>query len=139
MAAMAGRDLRIKYDADGDGAGTPAVIAGARADSMTINQTPIDITDKDDSGIRTMLADYGTWSVDLTISGVLVGTTLSALVESDNATVLHRFTIEWGASAALGTWTGDFFISSFEVSGEEGDSPATFTANLQSSGDVTFA
>jgi len=132
---MAGRDLRIKYDS---GAGA-AVVAGARADSMTINQTPIDITDKDDSGIRTMLADYGTWSVDLTISGVLVGTTLSALVESDDSTVLHDFEIEWGASAALGTWSGTFFISSFEVSGEEGDSPATFTANLQSSGNVTFA
>jgi len=135
MAAMAGRDLRIKYDS---GAGA-SVVAGARADSMTINQTPIDITDKDDSGIRTMLADYGTWSVDLTISGVLVGTTISDLVQSNDATVLHDFEIEWGASAALGTWSGSFFITSFEVSGEEGDSPATFTANLQSSGNVTFA
>lgn len=134
MAALAGRDLRIRY-----GAGAGAVVAGARADSMTINQTPIDITDKDASGIRTLLADYGTWSVDLTVSGVLVGAQLSDLVRSNDTTVLHRFTIEWGASAALGSWSGDFFISSFEASGDEGDSPATFTANLQSSGDVTFA
>ena len=135
MAAFAGRDLRIKY---GSGVGA-VVVAGARTDSMTINQTPIDITDKDDSGIRTMLAEYGTWSVDLTVSGVLVGTQLSNLVQSNDSTVLHAFEIEWGASAALGTWSGTFFITSFEVSGEEGDNPATFTASLQSSGNVTFA
>ena len=55
MAAQSGRDLRIKYDSGGGA----AVIAGARTDSLTINNEMIDITDKDDDGVRTLLDDVG--------------------------------------------------------------------------------
>lgn len=132
MAAFAGRDFRIKYDSGGGA----AVIAGARTDNLVINKGQIDITDKDDSGIRTLMDEYGTWSVDLTCSGVLVGTQLSALMASNQATQLVDIEIDWGT---IGTWSGSFFISSFETAGEDGENPATFSATLISSGNVTFA
>ena len=56
MAAIAGRKVRIKR-------GSTAV-AGARADSFTINNEPIDITEKDDAGWRKYLADVGVRSID---------------------------------------------------------------------------
>jgi predicted secreted protein len=132
MAAFAGRDFRIKYDS-GSGA---AVIAGAQTDDMTINKGEIEITDKDDSGIRTLLDDYGTWSCDLTCSGVLVGTQLSDLMDPNAATHLINIEVDWGA---LGTWTGKFLIKSFNVAGEDGENPATFSCSMTSSGEVTFA
>mgnify|MGYP003679034973 CR=1 FL=1 len=70
MAAQAGRNLRIKYDPTGGTATDAAVIAGARTESLTINNTGIDITDKDDSGVRTMLNDVGTKGMSRKYSGL---------------------------------------------------------------------
>lgn len=131
MAASAGRSLRIKYDS---GAGA-AVIAGARTDSMTINNTSIDITDKDDSGIVTLLDDIGTKQFSLSVEGVAKDSTLGDLAENAGAgTAVHDFEI---AVAALKTYSGSFFVSDFEYSGAEGDEAMTFTCSLASSGPVT--
>lgn len=131
MAALAGRDVRIKYDS---GAGA-AVIAGARTDSWTLNQGMIDITDKDDDGVRTLLGEVGTWSISGSLSGVLKDTTLIDLVDDPTASTLLDFEIEM---VGIGTWAGDFMITSFEVSGEDGENPATFSCNLESSGTITW-
>lgn len=133
MAAMAGRKLRIKYDSGGGA----AVVAGARTDSMTINNESIDITDKDDVGVRTLLDDIGTKGLEMTCEGVLIDNTFAALANAAAATsALHDFEFEMGS---VGTYSGSFFISSFEMSGAEGTDPATFTMSVQSSGAVTFA
>lgn len=134
MAAFAGRDLRIKYDSGGGGGA--AVVAGARTDSMSIANTPIDITDKDDEGVITLLDDIGTKQFSLTVSGVLKNATLITLADSATAgAALHDFEIEVGTGTPLRTYTGSFFIASFEVTGEQQDT-ATFTMTLNSSGAV---
>ena len=127
MAAFAGRDLRIKVGS--------TVIAGARSDGLTVNQGAIDITDKDDAGVRTLLDEVGTWSVSGTVSGVLVGTTLIDLVDDPSAAPLEALTIELGS---LGSWAGNFFITSLEFTGEDGENPATFSCNIESSGAVAW-
>lgn len=127
MAAFAGRDLRIKV-------GT-TVIAGARSDGITVNQGMIDITDKDDAGVRTLLDEIGTWSISGTVSGVLKGTTLIDLVKSPSASPLNTLNIEL---TGLGSWGGEFFITSLETSGEDGENPATFSCNIESSGAITW-
>lgn len=53
--AISGRSLRISRNG--------STIAGARTDNFTINNEPIDITDKDNAGWRTLLADAGSRSV----------------------------------------------------------------------------
>jgi predicted secreted protein len=131
MAALAGRDLRIKYDS-GSGA---VAIAGARSDGLTVNQGTIDITDKDDDGVRTLLDEVGTWSISGTISGVLKGDTLIQLVNDPTASPLNDFEIE---IVGIGTWAGEFAITSLETTGEDGENPVTFTASIESSGSVTW-
>lgn len=137
MAADAGRALRIKYDADGAGGAAAVVIAGARTDSLTINNTPIDITDKDDAGIVTLLDDIGTKSISLSVEGVAKDATLGNLASAaGDGSALHYFEI---AIAALRTYTGNFFISDFTYTGEDGDSALTFSCSLTSSGTITEA
>ena len=127
MAAFAGRDLRIKIGS--------TVIAGARSDGLTVNQGMIDITDKDDAGVRTLLDEIGTWSLSGTVSGVLVGTTLIDLVEDPSAAPLTALTIDLGG---LGALAGSFFITSLEFTGEDGENPATFSCSIESSGTITW-
>lgn len=131
MAASAGRDLRIKYDS---GAGA-VVIAGARTDNFTINREGIDISDKDDAGVRTMLAETGTFSIDASVEGVLKDDTLLALAADPTQTALYDFEID---VSGLGTFVGTWYIGNFDVSGASGAEPTTFTANIQSSGTPTY-
>ena len=135
MAAAAGRKMRIKYLTSA--AATPAVIAGARTDSFTINNEPIDITDKDDVGIVTLLDDIATKQVEMTVEGVLTnGTLVSLAANTASGAALHlmQFAIQ-----SVGTLAGSFFMNSFQGEGAEGGDPATFTASFQSSGAVTLS
>lgn len=132
MAAEAGRDLRISYDS---GSGM-AVVAGARTDSLTFNNEAIDITDKDDAGVRTYLDDIGVKSMSLSCTGVATASTFSALAAAaSSGTALHDFQVGFGSFA---TYSGSFFITSFEATGEQADT-ITFTMSLESSGAITAA
>lgn len=127
MAASAGRLLRLKKG------GT--AVAGAKTDNLTINNEPIDITDKDASSWRTLLADVGVRSIDATVEGVLINSTLIAIMVGSSSGLLAGWTLE---VASIGTFTGNFYMSSFEITGEQEDA-ILFTAQIQSSGTVTFA
>jgi predicted secreted protein len=109
-------------------------VAGARADSFTINNEPIDITEKDDAGWRKMLADVGVRSIDCEVEGILEDTTFLALAVGTASALLEAYTIEL---LGLGSFTGNFFLASFAVTGEQADA-TTFTASIQSSGTITF-
>ncbi len=126
MAALSGRKLRIKRGS------TP--IAGARADSLTINNEPIDITDKDDSGWRTYLADVGVRSIDCEVEGVLDDATFPALAVGTGSALLEAYTLD---IIGLGEFTGNFFLASFALTGEQADA-ITFTASIQSAGAITW-
>ena len=131
MAAEAGRDLRIEYSSDGL---TYAVVAGARTDSLTFNNEAIDITDKDDAGVRTYLDDIAVKSMSMSCTGVATASTFSALAAAaGSGTALHDFRVAFGSFA---TYTGSFFITSFEATGEQADT-ITFTMSLESSGAIT--
>jgi predicted secreted protein len=126
MAAISGRKLRVKRGS--------TAIAGARSDSITINNEPIDITDKDDAGWRTMLADVGVRSIDCEVEGVLTDSTFLALAVGTASALLEAYTLEIDG---IGDFTGNFFLASFAVTGEQADA-TTFTASIQSSGTITF-
>ena len=135
MAAAAGRKMRISYKTSA--AATPAVIAGARTDSFTINAEPIDITDKDDTGVITLLDDIATKSVEMTVEGVLTdGTLVSLAANQTSGSSLHLLEF---AVQSVGTLSGSFFMSSFSGEGAEGGDPATFTATFQSGGAVALS
>jgi len=128
MVASAGREIRIKYSS--------TVIAGARADSITTAIETIDITDKDDSGIVTLLDDIATKSFSMSCEGVMKDAILLGLADSaGKGTTLNDLEIIIGG---LGTYAGKFAITNFESSGSEGTDPMTFTCSFVSSGAITW-
>ena len=132
MAAESGRDLRIDYSSDSGTTWNP--VAGARTDSLTFNNEAIDITDKDDAGVRTYLDDVAVKSMSLSVTGVATASTFSALAQAAAASAaLHDFRVAFGSFA---TYTGQFFITSFEATGEQADT-ITFTMSLESGGAIT--
>jgi predicted secreted protein len=124
--AISGRSVRISR------AGSN--IVGARTDSVTVNNEPLDITDKDDAGWRTMLNDVGVRTVSCEIEGVLkdatlltdgVGNASSALLKECVVTI-----------SGIGTLTGDFYLNSVQIGAEQAD-VVTFTATLESGESMT--
>jgi predicted secreted protein len=124
--ALSGRSVRISRNGSN--------IVGARTDSVTLNNEPLDITDKDDSGWRTLLADTGLRSLSCEIEGVLkdgvlasdgVGTPTSALLKECVVTI-----------SGVATFTGDFYLQSLQIGGEMAD-VVTFTATLESGESMT--
>lgn len=123
---MAGRKVRVQL-------GTTDV-AGAMTDALTINREPIDSTDKDDAGVRQYLAELGTFSMSMSCSGHLDGTALMTVATSPT-TALNAYTFD---IPTYGTFSGNFCLTSFEVTGDEGADTTRFSASFESGGTVTF-
>lgn len=130
MAKVAGRKIRI-YQGSGS---TRVVVAGARSDSITINNTPIDITDKNDDGWRTFLDDVSVRSVDMSVEGLLDGSSLLAASLGVSTGLLDAYEIDIDG---IGVVSGNFHFNNMEI-GAPHDDGATFTAAIQSSGVITF-
>ena len=126
MSAFAGRDAILTV--------ATGVPNGVKTKSVTINNEPIDITSDDDNGFRTMLADAGTMSVDMSVEGVVKDNQLVLLATGDGD-LIKACSIDF---PGVGTISGDFFIASLELGAPHNDQ-ATFTASLQSSGAFTFS
>lgn len=126
MAASVGRNLQIKQ-------GT-SVLAGIRTKGVSINREAIDITADDDAGYRTLLAEAGQMSLDISIDGITKDATLRAAVMSSTDITLTGITIEYPNGDVI---SGTFMLVSLEESGTYNDA-VTFTGSLQSSGEWTY-
>lgn len=126
MAAAKGRDLLVKKGS--------TVLAGVRTKGISINGEPIDITSDDDDGYRTMLADAGTYSVDLSVEGITKDDTLVAIIMAGGSLMLTDITIDYPNGKTL---SGNFFLNSVEETGTYNEA-VTFSASLQSSGTFTY-
>jgi TP901-1 family phage major tail protein len=125
--AVSGRKLKISRD------GT--VIVGARTHSVTINNEPSDITDKDDAGWRTLLADASVRTVSCEIEGILKNATLLGVSAGTSSALLEDCVVEIEGMATL---SGKFYLQSIALGAEQADA-VTFTATLESSGAVGYA
>ena len=122
MAAQSGRTIRISRD------GTPLV--GARSDSLTIAAEPLDATDKDDNGWRTLIGDVSTRTVSASVECVMKNSDLAEVMVGASSALLI------GGTAVVDgmlTLTGDFYLQNIDIAGEQGD-VLTFTATLEGSG-----
>ena len=108
-------------------------VAAVRTRSMTLGNEVVDITSDDDSGFRTMLADPGTKTLDMTVEGVFKDATMLTVAMS-TADILDAFSILF---PTIGTIAGDFVVTSFEA-GAAYNEAGTFSCSLQSSGTFTF-
>jgi TP901-1 family phage major tail protein len=123
--AISGRKLRIIRDG--------VTVVGARTDNFTISNEPIDITDKDDAGWSTMLADAGVRSIEADVEGVLKDATLITNATGSSSLLLKSCVLD---VEGIASFTGSFYLNSLELGGEQEDA-VTFSATLASSGAIT--
>lgn len=132
MSKLAGRKVRIY---EGLTVGTGTLVAGARSDSISINNAAIDITDKGDDGWRTFLNDASVRTVEMSVEGLLDGSSLLAKAFGATTSLLGDYVIDIDG---IGVVAGKFHFSSMEI-GAPHDDAATFTASIASSGEITFS
>jgi TP901-1 family phage major tail protein len=120
-----GRLLRISRN------GT--VVVGARTDTVTINNEPIDITDKDDAGWRTLMADVGLRTISCSVEGIIKDATLISAAMAGNALLIDDGVVDIDGIATL---SGNWHLQSLELGAETAEA-ITFTATLESTGAVT--
>jgi TP901-1 family phage major tail protein len=135
MAAQKGSALLMKI---GDGANPEAftTIGGMRSTSLTMNDEMVDVTNKDSSRARTLLAQAGVNSITVSGSGVFTDsaseTTLKAKFDV-SALTNYQFLVP-----DFGTFTGAFQLTTLEYGGEY-NGEVTYSFTFESSGAITFA
>jgi len=134
MAAQKGSALLLKI-----GSGSPvtyATIGGLRSTSITLNDEPVDITNKDSAGVRTVLAQGGVQSMSVSGSGVFLDAAGDeTLRQKLGGSTFSNFQL---IVPDFGTFTGPFMVASLEYAGEY-NGEVTYSLTLESAGTVTFA
>lgn len=127
---FSGRDI-LFYVGDG----TDGARICARSKTLTIGSDSIDITQDCDGAFRKLMDEPASRFLDMAVEGVLTQDDwlLQALDTSSNV-FLNEYTM---VISGLGSITGDFFISNYEL-GAPHDDAVTFSATVQSSGEWTF-
>lgn len=129
MAGFNGRQMTLDLDA--------VTLAGVRTRGFTLSNEYVDVTTDDDSGWRTLLADPGLRSVEITVGGV---TTDEVLLAEMMAASVATAAVDVNLPTSLavpGTLSGSFLVSSFEQNGEH-DGAVEFSATFMSTGVVTY-
>jgi TP901-1 family phage major tail protein len=115
---------------------TFTTIGGLRSTSLTINNESVDVTNKDSSNQRTLLAAAGVQSISVSGSGVFTDaaseTTMKTNVLADTIDN-YQFLVP-----DFGTFTGGFQVTSVEYAGEY-NGEVTYSMSFESSGAITFA
>ena len=131
MASFAGQDMLIKLDISG----TFTTIAGLRSTSITANKEMVDITNKDSSGVRTLLAGAGINSLTISGSGVLTDDAVHDTLQGlRTASTISDFQVVIGTQ---GTYGGPFELTSLEFSSEY-NGEVTYSLTLESAGAITY-
>jgi TP901-1 family phage major tail protein len=135
MAAQKGSALLLKIG----NAGSPetfTTIGGLRSTSITMNDEAVDVTNKDSSAVRALLANGGVQSTSVSGSGVFTDAASEETLRGKfGAATFSNFQI---LVPDFGTYTGAFMVSSLEYSGEY-NGEVTYSVTLESSGAITFA
>jgi TP901-1 family phage major tail protein len=129
MAGFNGRQFTFDWDS--------TTLAGVRTRSVSITNDYVDVTNDDDNGWRTLLADPGLRSVEVTIGGVTTDEVL--LAEAMKASITGE-TLEATLPTSLttpGSLSGTYVVSGFEQSGDH-VGVVEFSARFLSSGEVTY-
>lgn len=130
MAAQKGREFILQVH-DGSAYQT---IGGFRSNSFTINGENIDVTNKGSGGYRELMQGGGIVSLSTSGSGVFL--------DDDTFAIVHnKILAQEHADCQLivpdfMTYTGNFAISSLEMSGEH-NGEVTYSISLESAGAIT--
>lgn len=138
MAAQKGSALLLKIGASATTApaqDTYTTVGGLRSTSIAHNEEAVDVTTKDSSGIRELLANGGVQTVSISGSGVFTdAASETTLKGAFGASDFHNFQV---VIPDFGTYEGQFMLASLEYAGEY-NGEVTYSVTLESSGSVTF-
>lgn len=127
MAEQSGRDFTISK--------ASTVLAGGREVGMSVDNSPVNVTDQGDSGYRSLAGFSGERTLDMSFSGVWNDDTLRDLaLGAEGSLLMTDITIDFSDGGSL---SGDFFLQNYEETGPY-DNSVTFTATLQSSDAWTY-
>ena len=125
--ANTGRDLLVMKAA--------AAIAGAQTNSISVDNSPVDISDIAGAGFRKIAGFAGNRKLDISVNGVWTDKVMRDLaLGADSGLLLTDITLDF---ADGGDIEGDFYLASYEETGAH-DGAVTFTCSLQSSGAWTY-
>lgn len=135
MAVQKGASLLVKVG----NAGSPetfTTVAGLRDTSIAINQETVDVTNKDSSRVRTLMAQGGVKSFTISGSGVFTDS-------ASEQTVLTAFDASTHKNFQFlvpdyNTFTGAFQVTAIEYSGAYNDS-VQYSMTFESAGTITIA
>ena len=135
MAAQKGSALLMKI---GNGGSPEAftTIGGMRSTSLTMNDEMVDVTNKDSSRARTLLAQGGVNSITVSGSGVFTDSASEATLKAKfdvSALTNYQFLVP-----DFGTFTGNFQLTTLEYGGEF-NGEVTYSFTFESSGAITSA
>ena len=122
MAAAPGRDIVIKR--------ATVKIASVVSKTISINNEPIDITNDDDAGFRTLLEESGVRSIDISFEGVAKDDVLLTVATAADPTLITADELEFASGLKI---KGNFRFNSYEETGEH-IGRIQFSGSLQSSG-----
>lgn len=131
MSGFNGRALTVDWDS--------TTLVGIRTRGLSISAEGVDVTTDDDTGERTLLAQPGVRSAEITVAGitsdeVLIGEMLVGIASRTLTAAVVNLP---SALATPGNVTFQAFISAFEITGEH-DGAVEFTATLMSGGAITY-
>jgi TP901-1 family phage major tail protein len=135
MAVQKGASLLVKIG-NGGSPETFTTVAGLRSTSIAINQEQVDVTNKDSSRVRTLLAQGGIKSFTISGSGVFTdaASEQSVLTAFDGSSFTNfQFLVP-----DYNTFTGAFQVTALEYSGDYNDS-VQYSMTFESAGTVTIA
>jgi len=138
--AYSGRDAVLQINSSGSPA-TYVTIAGMRDVTISVAETEVDVTTKDDSGVRYQLEGNILSTVSVSGSGVLTNSAQLPIIRAAALAGTHRgykVLMAEGASSGGNTYTGSFRITSFEEQGAH-DGEINFSISLSSSGAVAIS
>lgn len=137
MAEQKGREYILKMG-DGEVSETFATIGGGRSLAISIGNTSVDVTSKDDAGIRKLLEGGGETAVSITLSGVYKDDAIIGLLRGYSLVNTHRnFQVVIPGSTSNGTYEGEFQIMTFDEAGENND-VGTYSLSLESADVITY-
>jgi predicted secreted protein len=128
MSATRGRAFVVKRNG--------IAVAGIRTKSISVNGSPIDVTNDDDDGVRKLLEQPGEVTVTITVAGIQFNDVLAAEAVSRTDRIKHTQFLRPGSPD--NGFSGDFFMSSYSENTDHKEA-ALFEATFESAGEVTFA
>ena len=114
-------------------------IAGVRVTSLSVDNTPIDITSADSTGLQKLMNESAHRALTFTVSGVETDGVLYGVAIGTGNQLLTDITITQAAAGITNdVITGDWYMTNFKLDGDYKDA-IQFSASFTSSGTWTTA